>query len=343
MAILNDLDKITKKIDKLINKTNSGKNSWTAGMFLHEIKTKSEYKKKKYTNFKSYLRNELNISETKAYAYINIYLTYKEDDIGELILVTHLIYLREQNENIRENLLINLKDLDKIKVYNQKNATKFDIKNSKSRNSNSVNTNQKYELRPDYDKDILTTGVNLLNSAEKKGIIVNKKLAKDALEFATELTHRNLEYLKLPNKVGQKLNSKYFITINELFKFEPVLEIGLVSLFCTMFHLLKNIKFKYNKSNNLKFNSIEYVRSIFPDAAIRCINENGQETLLFVEFELYSTNYLLHEHNKSDKECHLIITWINDLKKNKLNEFGQIIPPIISIKDVLETGTIKLF
>lgn len=356
MANNTDLDKKTERIDKLINKTNSGKNSWLAGKLLYEIKQNEEFKDKQITSFATYTRRELNISETKAYAYIKIYLTYEEDDIGELMLVTHLIYLTEQNQNIREKLLKALKRVDDKKISKRNQNTLFSEKNADNQKNTTNNTDKependstkspKEDLRPDYDKDVITTSVNLLNSAEKNHIQVTDDLAKKAIEFATEVaekaTQRNFENLKLPNKMGPKLKCQNFPTLCDLFTFEPVLEIGLVSLFCTMFHLIREIKFQYNK-NNLYFKSIEYVRTAFPDAGIRCVNEQKQETLLNVEFELNTTNYLLHEHNKSDRECHLIIAWEHDLNKSKIEEFGQKLPPIISIKQVIETGQITLY
>lgn len=349
----NDLDKKTERIDKLINKTNSGKNSWLAGKLLHEIKEKQEYKGKQITSFEIYTRRELNISETKAYSYIKIYLTYEEDDIGDLMLVTHLIYLAEQNQNIREKLVKALREIDTKKI-NRRNtqSTSKKLSNDSQLIKNEIVDNQppqsnekqqKEDLRPDYDKDILTTGINLLNSAERNGIQVTDELATDAINVATEINQRNLENLKLPNKTGRRMESAYFPTLCELFEFEPISEMGLVSLFCTMLHLIKDIKFKFNKKTDLYFKSVQYVRVAFPDAAIKFVNEKSQETILNVEFELNTTNFLLHEHNKSDKECHLIIAWENDLNKSKIEEFGQKIPPIISIRQVIETGQINLY
>lgn len=339
-----NLDKKTQKIDKLINKTNSGKNAWTAGSLLHEIKKGEEYKAKQITSFAAYVRKELNISETKASAYIKVYLTYDEEDIGELMLVTHLSYLSEQNQNIRECLLAALRKIDKKKVNKTKvrlNAKPSD-KNDLFANFGKKNVSEKEELRPDYDKEIITTSVNLLDSAEKKGLKITEDLADAAVDTATEISKRNFETLKLPNKTGQKLESVFFKDLCNLFEYEPVSEMGLVSLFCTMLYSIRQIDFEYNKTTKLKFKAIQYVRTAFPDAAIKFVSNKNEETILNVEFEFNTTNYLLHEHNKSDKECHLIITWQNDLNKKKIEQFGQILPPIISVKNLLLNGKIML-
>ena len=348
--INNDLDKKTERIDKLINKTNSGKNSWLAGKLLCEIRDKQEYKNKEITSFDIYVRRELNISETKAYSYIKIYIIYEEEDIGDLMLVTHLIYLAEQNQNIREKLLIALREIDAKKIKNRNiqniskektNAGNYELfDNSLQQHSEKQ---QKEDLRPDYDKDILTTGINLLNSAEQNGIRITEKLAKNAIIVATEINQRNFENIKLPNRTGKRMKSIYFPTICELFEFEPISEMGLVSLFCTMLHLITDIKFKFNKNTDLYFKSLQYVRVAFPDAGIKFVNGKNEEAILNVEFELNTRNFLLHEHNKSDRECHLIIAWENDLNKSKIEEFGQKIPPIISIREVIETGQINLY
>lgn len=348
-----DLEKKTERIDKLINKTNSGKNSWTAGRLLYEIKEKQEYKDKSIPSFDIYTRRELNISETKAYSYIRIYLIYEEEDIGDKILVTHLLYLAEQNQEIREKLIKALREIDTKKINNsidqntlKKTINNYELFDNRLIRHQSIQSNEKQpkeNLRPDYDKDVLITGINLLNSAEQNGIKITDELATNAINVAIEINQRNLENLKLPNKTGKRMESKCFPTLCELFEFEPITEMGLVSLFCTMLHLITDIKFKFNKRTNLYFKSLQYVRVAFPDAGIKFVNEKNQETILNVEFELNTTNFLLHQHNKSDKECHLIIAWENDLNKSKIEEFGQKIPPIISIKQVIETGQINLY
>jgi len=328
---ISELDKKTEKIDKFINKTNSGKSAFFAGKLLYEIKDKKEFINKNYYSFSLYLKNELRTSDVKANSYINIYLIYNEEDIGDLILVTHLLYLAEQDQDIREKILSVAKEIDK--------------KTTKENQQKVQKGNKTYKIRPEYDKDILIASITLLNSAKNGGQEITDDLAKSAFKVSKAINQaRNLDKIKLPNTVGNRLNTEFFPELVTLYKYEPINEFNLVSLFCIMFYKLKEIEFSYNKNSLICFNTINYIRAEFPDAEIEFYDKKKQRFHnLSVEFEYKSINYIIHKHHKHHLNCNLIICWENNLKKSDFEKFGMKIPPIISISAFLKTGKIELF
>lgn len=111
-----------------------------------------------------------------------------------------------------------------------------------------------------------------------------------------------------------------------------------------MFHLIKDREFLFD-NKKMYFNRIQLVREAFPDAKIifKCDErDKGLPTFpqLDVEFEFASSRYLIHEHDKSDELCDMIVCWIHDLPENEL--FEKRLPPILSIRELLENGKINL-
>jgi len=202
---LNELSKKTTQIDKLINKNNSGKNAWEAGRLLYDIKNNNEYKAKNYKNFGVYTNNDLRISETKALSYINIYLFYDEDKISPLVLVTHLAYLAKKDHDIRDSILGILKKKDEkvikkfTKAKNTQQNTLFGVEQP------NIEKEEKLQIRPDYDKDIITVTANLLETAKDTGHSITSELAEEAFEISTEVNYRDFNKIKLPNAVGETI------------------------------------------------------------------------------------------------------------------------------------------
>ena len=341
MAEKEKLDKKTQEIDRLINKTNSGKNAWKAGSLLVEIKEKKEFKANNFTNFEAYITTALRISETKANAYIKIYHTYSEDDIGDLTLVTHLSDLTQADQDIREYILKQTRKIDAKKLKkNQENEKALNLFNENSQKQ----VTQKTEMMPDYNSEIITTSIRLLDSAKTHQIPLSENLTKEAFEYSTNIYDRkkDLENKKLPNRNGQPINSEYFEEIKMLFPYEPTNEMGLVALFCTMFFKLRGRTFQFGKQE-LSFQFIDYVRTEFPDAKITFKNpKTNFITNLKVEFEFNSESFILHQHIKSKEQCELIICWENNMSNKKLTQFGFELPPIISIKELLATNKLTL-
>ena len=144
---------------------------------------------------------------------------------------------------------------------------------------------------------------------------------------------------------GEKdINITHFSKLKELDPKEPVDEQSLVGLFCTMFHLIKNKLFQLpQKAGTFKFSKIIYIRSPFPDASIQIYNEELKKVdddPLKIEFKYRSYTYVNnHQHHlePNAKECNLIICWENNWEEGDLYYV-----PIISIKELLETGEIKV-
>ena len=237
-----ELSKKTTRIDKLINKNNSGKNAWEAGKLLYEIKENKEYKAKEYKNFGVYTNNDLRISETKAVNYINIYLLYDDENISSLILVTHLTYLAKQDHDIRDAVLEILKDEDQKTIAGFKKLSKKPKASLFGNEEKNIEKEEKMQIRPDYDKDIIIGTTNLLEAAKNSAQEVTPILAKEAFDIVNETNRRDFSATKLPNVIGELLKSSHFPEIENLYKSEPTNEMGLVALFCTMFHLLKGKK-----------------------------------------------------------------------------------------------------
>ena len=350
MAEKEQLDKKTQEIDRLINKTNSGKNAWKAGSLLLEIKDKKEYKAKDFASFEAYITTALRIGKSKATSYIKIYYTYSEDEIGDLTLVTHLSDLTKADQDIREYILKQTRKIDAKKLKeneeneeNEENKENEETLNLFEENSQKQLT-QKTEMMPDYNSEIITTSIKLLDSAKTHQIPLSEILTQEAFEYSTNIYDRkkDLENKKIPNRNGQPINSEYFEEIKVLFPYEPTNEMGLVALFCTMFFKLRGRTFQFGKQE-LSFQFIDYVRAEFPDAKITFKNpKTNFITNLKIEFEFNSESFILHQHIKSKEQCELIICWENNISNKKLAQFGYELPPIISIKELLATNKLEL-
>ncbi len=77
----------------------------------------------------------------------------------------------------------------------------------------------------------------------------------------------------------------------------------------------------------------------------RVEDKKNSNTDLQVEFEYKSFEFLIHKHHISDKKCHLIICWEDNARSDKeraKSENVKALPPILELKDFLETGKINL-
>lgn len=342
-ATSEQLDKKTQEIDRLINKTNSGKNAWKAGGLLSGIKEQEEFKTKNFSSFGAYTTNSLRISESKAYSYIRINQIYSEDDLSELTLVSHLLELADKDQDIREMVLAYARKIDAQKI--EKNKEKQDLtQQSYNLIKQPTITTQKVEMRPDYTTEMIETISGLLDNAKSSRIDIDEKLTSQAFELSEKIhTQRELNH-KLPNKKGGLINSKHFPEVCSIFPNKPTCEMEVVGLFCVMFQHIRHLSFPYGKTPiSVNFNHIEYLRVAFPDGEIAVINhKKGNYTSLKTEFEFMSESYLTHGHNNSKNECHLIVCWENTLLNSDLEPFGLSFPPILSLKKLLETGRIQL-
>jgi len=62
-----------------------------------------------------------------------------------------------------------------------------------------------------------------------------------------------------------------------------------------------------------------------------------QNKELSIEFELDSFNYWKHKHHEATEKCDMIICWEIGKAFKEIN-----MPPILSIRELLETGKITL-
>ncbi|MFM6280479.1 MAG: hypothetical protein ACKN9K_19175, partial [Dolichospermum sp.] len=107
-----------------------------------------------------------------------------------------------------------------------------------------------------------------------------------------------------PDSTGLPLTKNYnFFDIEKLYQNEPKDEQSTVALFCAMFHIIANerFKFKYGK-DTISFSQIIWIREKFPDARLKFdkYDSKGKCTghiELFVEFEYKINNFIKHSHH----------------------------------------------
>lgn len=315
----------TKQLKTLINNTKkSGKEAWKAGELLFEIDIARRYKSI-YKNFNQYTKKEFGINGDTAQKYIKIYQLIPIKKITDNMLVSHLYTITEMKEKFREEVL------DILALEGKANGDKE---------------------TPPYDGDIVIIFKNILESAKSS---LDKNKFKEIFNFIKQLdaqeNKRRENSRRNPLKDAIKLqelsvHNKYKPTLN-LYQLAPISEQGLVGLFCTIFHLLQKEKFTY-KDYTINFEQIIYIRTEYPDAKIgisKSINpvnntfgEKDECKMIDIEFELNSFNYWRHKHHQSSENCDMIICW----KMDKLPIEVEI-PPVLCLKDVLESGKIKLF
>jgi hypothetical protein len=327
-----ELKQDTEQLRQLISQVdNSGVSAWNAGDLLKVVKDKRGYITD-FRTFENYTKKAIGINPHTANNYIIIREKFTKEEIGNLMLVTHLRVIAEiENSKMRKLVLKTYKEIEE-------------------REKNDTQTGDTYKPKL---SDIVGTVTMVLDSG-------NTELQKDEIEKILEI---NIEKGKEETKkrkrtkreqkgtsekplFGDQFKTEFFKEVSELIENEPIDEMGVVALFCIMFQSLRNIQFEW-KNEILRFIAIKYVRVPFPDACIRCktfgIKEKNCE--LDIEFEFKSYNYVRHNHMKSPKNCDLIICWTDDAKsddKLKDNPTVKKMPPVLSLKNCFETGKIEL-
>lgn len=318
------LNKKTTELNRLINSNDSGKNAWRAGATLNQIKETKEFSFFNCNSFGEYTQQKLSISETRANGYITIYKSFSDESFNDNILVTHLLTLAKADQNIREVIL------EGIKKINIEKTVKDNIIGKVIAN------------KPFHTNDIISTTIELLKSAKSNKLEINTDLAVNALELAKEQNFDRGTSYKVSNKHGKPFSSIYFENVCKVFPYKPTCEMDVVGLFCTIFIYLKEIPFRYSGQTLLvSFDHIVYLRAAFPDAQVK-LNGKKKDDLMTIdiEFEFKSSSYF--SHLNSEKTCHMIVCWENNIYKLEYDKFKYKIPPILSLKNVLETGKIAL-
>jgi hypothetical protein len=311
----------TKTLKTLIKKTKkSGKQAWEAGEILNHIFALKEYKEK-YKTFNSYTSKEFDIKEETAQQYITIYKKIPIDMITDKMLVSHLYTIAEMQDILKVQILGILRlEEDESKVT--------------------------------YDGDIVLIFKQVLEQAKSS---LSDKEAKELFKFIKKLDLQENERRKRaknnPLERAERLETillhKNYKSLTELYHYSPISEQGLVGLFCTNFHLIKQETFHFNDIKS-SFEAIIYIRTEYPDAQILIKKEvrdidiysdHNNYQKINIEFELNSFNYWRHKHHESEssEKCDMIICWEIDKIPTE-----TVSTPILCIKELLETGKIEL-
>jgi hypothetical protein len=219
----NEFAQTTDDLKKLFKKnSNSGKDAWEIGNLLSKTHKEKLYKSS-YKKFEDYTLAEFDKTAQTAYAYIKIRDRFERDEIPDDFLVTHLKVISDfENSKIGD---IVLKAIEKI-TKEAKKDEKITIPSTKDISL----TFSLLSKTDDISKDEVTQ--------------ILKEISKEAKATTSKKRKRK-------DKFGNRLKSKAFPIIEELFENEPIDEMGTVALFCTMFPYLKGIKF-FLQSNILE-------------------------------------------------------------------------------------------
>jgi len=330
---VNELQKDTEQLRQLItNVKNSGINAWKAGDLLKKVKDDKNYTTK-YKTFENYTYVEFGISPQTANDYIKIRNKFTINEIGRITLLRHLVIIADiENDEICKQTLKAFQEVSTVKTHNEDIIKKLRIELAK------LKAKQYIELRErlDNEKDIPeNTEISTENANEKLAIenikqridnestkrIDYKATEEDVVAFTeiikgekdttTDDIKRIIEIIlqksaeqkrKRTNRenvdnFGKRLHSEYFKETQLLIENEPYDEMGLVSMFCIMFPELREIEFQL-KTDIIKFSSIKYIRSKFPDCCIRIEVKDRKKSNreIQVEFEFESYNFIKHKH-----------------------------------------------
>ena len=325
-----NFDELTTELKKIITNTQkSAKQAWQAGKTLGDIRTNKNFKPK-YKNFNDYTKKEFNITANTAELYIKISEKIPEGMITDNMLVTHLYTIAEMLEDLIDQVL-------KTMQWAEKNILS--------------------ENKIPYDRDVVLILKNIVESVKENLSLSDdtlNEIFKQILNQDDEDTKRRARHKKDPLQEAIRIDNlmidESFKEVSSIYPYAPISEQGLVGLFCTIFHILRKKTIDY-KGRKYNFSRILYVRVEFPDARIELTPEDIAQQLsefgsvddtkgdigLDIEFELESFNYWRHKHHEAPEKCDMIICW--EMGKS----FKEIdMPPILSIKELLETGKITL-
>ena len=310
----------TQKLRELIGKVgNSGRSAWKAGEILKRVRDE-KLLEREYKSFEDYTRKEFAIKESTATAYIRIHENFVYDHISPIMLVTHLKTIADvPDAAIKESILLTLR---------QEEARA------------GARTGDKLP----YNNEVVQTIVDV---AAKGTSVTNIREIAEAV-----IADQNEDKKQSPkrDRFGPPLQSPGMPDAKLRYENEPIDEMGVVALFCSIFDGLKKIPFEFevDKSGRLEqilFRNLKFVRTAFPDACVRCTsNHRKTEFELHVEFEFESKNYWKHGHRHSPRHCDLVVCWEDNWQTSRLRKLlpPRSIPPTIALKNVMQTGAIEL-
>lgn len=311
----NNIKADTMQLKELLSKAEeTGLIAWRVGEAAYRIKENKSFKDLGYLTFDDYSTKELGKGEVTINIYIKIYQSFEIDEVGSM-LFTHLKeFVKIKDVRIRKVAL------ETFRKLRSKFVKEADIK----------------------EKEQIFTALEVEKVA--KIISASDYLSDEAVENIIQevLKVKQQKEATKPNKFGKDFNYPKFTSIKELIACEPIDEQGTVALFCLLFDILRNYQFplKLSKTTTaISFHKVKFIRSRFPDACIVCRQKRNTYEFdwdVMVEFEYLSESYTSHLMSK--EPCQLIICWEDNINRNVY----QGVPPIISLKDFLETGEIKL-
>lgn len=326
----------TERLRSLISQVdNSGVLAWEAGDILRKVKIEKSYIVK-YRTFELYTKIEFEITPQTANNYITIREKFNKEDIGNLMLISHLRVIADiDNDKIRKIVLKAFKKHEELSsnVDNANNQTKNEPYKTKLQDVvatvSMIVEDGNFEISENEILDIVKTNIEIgREQASKKRN--SKKVQKGSDDKA---------------KFGDAFKSEFFKDVSALIENEPINEMGVVALFCVMFQSLRGTQIKW-ENELITFVAIKYIRAEFPDACIRSKNISNKKNFeLDIEFEFESYNYIRHGHSKSKNKCDMVVCWIDNAKTNeKLKDKAAIkkMPPVLSLKNCFETGEIEL-
>lgn len=322
-----ELQKDTEQLKKWIKKAErSAKQAWKAGEKLSIISQEEKFKPD-YNSFRDYTKEEFNINERTANKYIVVYQKIPFELITDNMLVSHLYTIATMQEELKYKILETMAWAETNSKFNE-------------------NKNQQQT----YDNGIILTFKQIIESIkeEAKNTLKNQdyhEIFELIYEQDTNESKQKERRRKDPLKDAEPLINldihEKFKDVSTLYYNTPISEQGFVGLFCTIFHIVKELNFLY-QDKQVKFSKIIYIRTEFPDALIELQkNDDTPHENVSIEFELDSFNYWIHEHHKAKEKCKIIICWEHGEKFKKLMKKINS-PYVLSIKEVLETGKIKL-
>ena len=334
-----NFDELTTELKKIITNTQkSAKQAWQAGETLRDIRTNKNFKSK-YENFNDYTKKEFNITANTAEQYIKIYEKIPLEMITDNMLVSHLYTLAEMPDELKNKVL---------------KTMRWAEENIKSKNS---------ENKVPYDGNMVLVLKQIIESAKENSLLSDDILQEifiESLNQDIEDSNRRTRHKKDPLKEAIPIDKlpihNSFKEVSSIYSYAPISEQGLVGLFCTIFHILRKKTINY-KGKQYNFSRILYIRVEFPDAKIELTKSIAQQLSWFpsvddidlfgsvdninikldIEFELESFNYWRHKHQEATENCDMIICWEIGKSFKEIN-----MPPILSIKELLEIGEIIL-
>ena len=214
----------TTKLKKIITKTQkSAKQAWEAGEILRDIRNKQDFMPK-YQKFKDYTKEEFNITDNTAEQYIKIREKIPLEMITDNMLVSHLYTIAEMQCELKDKVLKTLRWAED---------------NIQSKN------------KVPYDGDVVLVVKQIVESAKENSLSddIIKEIFKEILNQDIEEKKRKIRDKKNPLKEAIPIDKltihKSFQKVPSIYSYAPISEQGLVGLFCTIFHVIREKTINY--------------------------------------------------------------------------------------------------